>query len=116
MSFGSAAVWRAVDETRQRQLLRVAEREVGDAGIEMVALPVAASDPLEYVRDAGQHAVHPRLGDGHRLPSSSARTYSSSTLPFGNVRVPVSRNASGASREANNDLPLPSAIGAMRKR
>ena len=81
-----------VDQPGERQLLRVAEREVGDARVEVVALPVAAR---RTSRTRGATLATMRSIRGSAMvtgrPSRRSRTYSSRTLPFGNVRVPVSR-------------------------
>ena len=54
-----------VDQPGEWHLLWVAEREVGDARIEAVALPRARVEPLEDVGDAADHAVRPSFLDRH---------------------------------------------------
>ena len=54
-----------VDQSGEWHLLRVAEREVGDARIEAVALPRARLEPLEDVGDGADHAVRPSFLDRH---------------------------------------------------
>ena len=54
-----------VDQPGERQLLRVAEREVGDFRAEAVLLRQPAEDPVEDGGDAADHAVHASFLDGH---------------------------------------------------
>ncbi len=60
-----------VDQPRQRQLLWVAEREVGDPLVEVVPLPRPVLEPREHVRDAGDHPVRASLGVGHSRSSAA---------------------------------------------
>ena len=123
---GNGVTLERVDQPGEWQLLRIPEREVGDAGVRPMPLPRAAGEPREDVLDAGDHPVGAsgRVGHGsmvgvgpsagHRrmtTQSRSAGRYSSRTLPAVKILDAASRRSSGAWSAENIDLPAPRAFG-----
>ena len=54
-----------IDQPGEGHFLRVAEGEVGDAGVALMVLPWSVLNPVEDVGDVGDHLVGPPFVDLH---------------------------------------------------